>query len=82
VYLPNAFTPNADGINDRWAPVGDAWFSLNIYDRWGNLLHQQQGTTVGWDGLDYPQGVYAYSLSYSRCDGPIFHKGGHISLIR
>jgi|GEM_PF-4106597 len=82
VYLPNAFTPNGDGLNDSWAPVGDAWFTLYVYDRWGILLHQQSGFAVSWDGLDYPQGVYAYSLSYSRCDGPVFQKSGHINLIR
>lgn len=82
VHLPNAFTPNGDDLNDSWAPVGEAWFTLYVYDRWGNLLHQQTGAAVSWDGRDYPPGVYAYALTYSRCDGPVFQKGGHINLIR
>jgi gliding motility-associated-like protein len=59
VYAPNAFTPNSDGINDRFTIYGDEDLlrieSLNIYDRWGNQLAEYKDLPpndpdFGWDG--------------------------------
>jgi gliding motility-associated-like protein len=53
-YAPNAFTPNHNGNNDIFLPIGTDWntatFHLWIYDRWGNMIFQTQDTNKGWDG--------------------------------
>ena len=54
LYIPNTFTPNGDGLNDTFAPVGigidsDA-YSLFIYDRWGQLIYESNSLSKPWDG--------------------------------
>ncbi|MFA0960648.1 gliding motility-associated C-terminal domain-containing protein [Roseivirga sp. BDSF3-8] len=50
--LPTAFTPDGDGINDRYAPLGTylQTFSLYVYNRWGELVYAETDGTQGWDG--------------------------------
>ncbi len=52
LYIPEAFTPNGDGINDTFAPKGDGIgeYLLHIYDRWGNLIFVSDDINKGWDG--------------------------------
>ncbi|MCB0634354.1 MAG: gliding motility-associated C-terminal domain-containing protein, partial [Lewinella sp.] len=55
VYIPNAFSPNGDGINDEFRIYGSEQFvqvhALQIFDRWGTQIYQQtEGETFGWDG--------------------------------
>jgi gliding motility-associated-like protein len=53
-YAPDAFTPNADGLNDEWMPRGQGIdlknYSLYIYDRWGNEVFHTTTLGQGWDG--------------------------------
>lgn len=52
-YIPNAFTPNGDGLNDIFRVVGqyrDINFSMHIYNRWGQLVFQSSDIDQGWDG--------------------------------
>ena len=68
VYAPNAFTPNGDGINDRWQPVWvantNATLELTIYDRWGHALFTAHDSAIAWDGTAngklVPTGIYAW----------------------
>lgn len=72
VYAPGAFSPNGDGINDKFYVTleGGTDFSLSIYDRWGNRVHYTDDPSPdkGWDGnLDgqtCSQGAYVYFVSY------------------
>ncbi len=54
IYIPNAFTPNGDGINDVFSPVGlgldPDHFQMWIFDRWGNMIYYTQDLNKGWDG--------------------------------
>ena len=69
-YLPNAFTPNGDGLNDIFRPVGNeiSEFHMIIYDRWGQLVFETDDFEKGWDGTFKGRycdpGVYAYVLTY------------------
>lgn len=88
VHVPNAFSPNDDGINDRFAPTltGTAEGSLFlIFDRWGSVLHQAVADAPGWDGrargAEAPQGVYPWRLEVPGL-GAAQVWYGHVTLIR
>lgn len=51
-YIPNAFSPNGDGMNDvfKGTGIGIKDFALMIYDRWGNLVFASNDLEKGWDG--------------------------------
>ncbi len=54
LYIPNSFTPNGDGLNDVFSPVGlgvdpDA-YSIYIYNRWGELIYEAKTLNRAWDG--------------------------------
>jgi gliding motility-associated-like protein len=52
IFVPNTFTPNGDGVNDVFLPVGKSIASIRmvIHDRWGELLFETDDLNVGWDG--------------------------------
>ena len=69
VGIDNSFTPNDDGINDTWVIHNlDLYpdLSMGIYNRWGNLLYEQQNTYIPWDGKfkgePLPSETYFYVL--------------------
>ncbi|MCH2020895.1 MAG: gliding motility-associated C-terminal domain-containing protein [Saprospiraceae bacterium] len=71
IGMPNAFTPNGDGINDYFRPAGlDDQFILEfkIYNRWSQLVFDGTDTSINWDGnyqgVDQPSEVYIYILRY------------------
>jgi len=83
-FIPNVFTPNDDGVLDRYTVVyrGNESFSMKIYDRWGKLMYETADPEQGWPGTtnngDQAQdGVYYYVVSI----GGDFFKG-HITLLR
>lgn len=54
-YIPNAFTPNGDGVNDVFLPLANVSteiydFSMQIYDRWGGLVFETDNVHQGWNG--------------------------------
>jgi len=65
LFLPTAFTPNNDGINDNWPGLVDipsAGFEIMIFDRWGKILWTTTDTQAKWDGAGLPVGVYGYTM--------------------
>jgi gliding motility-associated-like protein len=92
IDIPNAFTPNGDGINDYFLPrpllaKGLATFKLSIYNRWGQLIFEtEQIEGRGWDGklngVEQPEGVFVYKLDATFKDGQIENRQGNITLIR
>ncbi|TAK35503.1 MAG: gliding motility-associated C-terminal domain-containing protein [Saprospiraceae bacterium] len=66
VYLPNAFSPNGDGINDSFFPQGKNFIpsKLLIFDRWGGMIHSSEGLSANWDGGNAPAGVYVYVFEF------------------
>jgi gliding motility-associated-like protein len=94
VYVPNSFTPNYDGVNDIFIPVFSPYgldlnvYDLEIFDRWGASLFHTKDYTVGWDGLakgtsdPVKQDVYVYRIKYKDAEGKIYHKTGHVSLLK
>jgi gliding motility-associated-like protein len=88
VYVPNAFTPNGDGINDVLHVHSDAIKTMNfyIYDEWGELLFTSTNIQNGWDGTYKGQkervGVYVYYLQAVMNNGEIVNKKGTITLLK
>lgn len=90
--IPNAFTPNGDGINDYFFPrqlltKGLTDFRMNIYNRWGQLIFETTSLDgSGWDGkmngVDQPSGVYVFMIDASFRDGQKEHHNGNITLLR
>ena len=71
VYLPNAFTPNGDGLNDVFMPVTHCRFStylLKIFNRWGEIVFYTDDPKEGWNGsfngLISPSDVYVIQINY------------------
>lgn len=65
LHLPNAFTPNGDGINDQWpgdVEIPDAGYQVQLFDRWGANLWATTDTQEKWDGSEQPMGVYIYTM--------------------
>ena len=68
LYIPTAFTPNNDGLNDVFMPKGDAVisFQMNIFDRWGTLLYSTSDMSKGWNGKvlgkPSPEDTYIYNI--------------------
>ncbi|NNF35873.1 MAG: gliding motility-associated C-terminal domain-containing protein [Saprospiraceae bacterium] len=76
-YIPNAFSPNEDGTNDKFLPVFQdgvtiTEYSMAIFDRWGNRVFTSNDISEPWDGrLDSsqtPSGVYVYVIEVSFID--------------
>ncbi len=94
VFMPNAFTPNHDGRNERIYPKGKGvkeieW--LRIYDRWGTLVFENTHFAInspssGWDGRsgnkEAPMGTYIYSMQTVCEGGEKFEFKGSITLIK
>lgn len=61
-YIPNAFSPNGDGINDWFEPIFTRVknFELNIYDEWGKLTTTLNPNSSKWHGNEAITGVYVY----------------------
>ena len=71
VYVPNAFTPNGDVVNDFFKVYaqGVDSFHVTIYSRWGNVLYESDSPGFRWDGRSngqmMPIGSYTYRINYS-----------------
>jgi gliding motility-associated-like protein len=62
---PNVFTPNGDGTNANLVFDQLQFYPsshLYVYNRWGNLVYEQENYQNNWDGDDLPEGVYYYVL--------------------
>jgi len=72
-YLPNAFTPNGDGLNDEFKPVQRYdyvnTFHMSIFNRWGAMIFETSDINLGWDGTHKGnpayQGTYVYKIVYT-----------------
>jgi gliding motility-associated-like protein len=84
----NRFTPNGDGINDTWG-IGNIRdypnFLLQVFDRWGQLVHTQRGQYIPWDGthlgLKIPDATYYYIFFYEEGKTKNYEKGS-VTIVR
>jgi gliding motility-associated-like protein len=94
IYVPNAFTPNADGLNDIFQPkgFGIVKYELNIFDRWGEKVFSTKEFEKGWDGTMQSKkdvkygiiedGVYSWIINVTSVFGKSHELTGHVTLIK
>ena len=88
VYIPNAFTPNGDGVNDEYY-IPDAnlqQFNFSVFDRWGNKVYTTQAPNFRWTGeaggRSLPEGTYVYVLSAMDSKGNPIKRSGPVTIVR
>lgn len=89
LYVPEVFSPNADGVNDSFKTISrcdiDA-YDLSVYNRWGERVFCSGSRLEAWDGsfngLDAPVGLYLYIVRYRRADGVVIASEGKVTVIR
>ncbi len=89
VYVPKAFTPNGDGLNDNFNGLSNCSyenFNLQIFNRWGEVIFKTTSLSDKWDGkqkgVDCPVGVYVYLINYKAASQEEKSIYGSITLIR
>jgi len=91
IAIPNAFTPDGDGINDYFFPrqllsAGLTAFHMDIYDRWGEKIFATENINGrGWDGkfnsVAQPTGVYIYTIKAVFKNGYVQNYQGNVTLL-
>jgi gliding motility-associated-like protein len=91
-FIPNAFSPNADGINDHWVFFVDKrqvqlLLEVNIFDRWGDRVHHVyrqpiESDLLVWDGGGQMPGLYLYSATLELVNGNRMEVSGSVQLIK
>ena len=90
IFIPNAFTPNGDGVNDLFKIFGDLgnvyFMDVAIFDRWGEKVFESNNPNFEWDGIykgePAPQGVYIYTATMAFGNGTHKDYKGSVTLIR
>ena len=86
--VPNAFSPNGDGINDIFKVSDGIYnnFVLSVYSRWGSLVFETTNPSEGWDGNfngePAASGTYLYRVSFENADNQPIRRTGSFILIR
>ncbi|MBS1580566.1 MAG: gliding motility-associated C-terminal domain-containing protein [Bacteroidetes bacterium] len=82
IEMPNVFSPNGDGRNDRFIPLNYNGTPglLEVYNRWGQMIFSTRSLAQGWTGSGAPDGTYFYVVT---ADDPDQEKRtGHVTLVR
>lgn len=92
LYLPNIFSPNADGVNDAWeahaGPAVRQFLSLKVFSRWGDQIYTREGPAqrMVWDGTSQgkpvPAGVYVCLLEYELISGERRTEAVQVTVVR
>jgi len=88
IWVPNAFTPNNDGVNDYFKPYLEnvLQYHLYIYNRWGELVFETQDLNRGWNGYYKGKAAetdsYTWRIDYVNFDGEHYNQYGFVILYR
>lgn len=90
IYTPSAFTPNGDGMNDRFRSFSSGYkqYRFEIFDRWGNMVFQSFDAQEWWDGTDMNTGndvavgTYVWVVKFLSTEGEYIEKKGSVTLMR
>lgn len=89
-WVPNAFSPNDDGVNDSFngKGIGIKKYKMLIFDRWGALIFQSDNINTNWDGkANYgnemaQQDVYVYKIVVTSVFDKVYNYIGHVTLVK
>jgi len=90
-YIPSAFSPDGDGLNDNFKVVGEGLdltnFKMTVFNKWGELVFESNNPDIGWDGTRngslVPDGVYIWKINAKEAHSPIIlNKDGFITIVR
>ena len=92
IYIPNAFSPNGDGINDIFKVKGifidEDKFEMFIYNRWGDLFFETYDINIPWDGTAnggteiVQQDVYVYIVNLTDIFGEEYRFVGTVTVVK
>ncbi len=92
VFIPNAFTPNGDDVNDTFKPVFVGYdikdYNFSVFSRWGEELFQTNDSNIGWDGYseknkELSNGIYTWFVTFTDGEtGEQVKQYGTVELIR
>ncbi len=88
IFLPNTFTPNGDGVNDRFFALAHevTEYRLLVFNRWGGQVFATDRLEGAWDGtfhgMDSPIDTYVWRVDYTTANGSAHTAFGHVNLIR
>ena len=88
MYIPTAFTPNGDNLNDVFEIVAFNIqdFNILIFDRWGKLLYESSDPNFQWDGTfdgnPVSEGVYTFVVDATSLDGTRERRAGTVTIYR
>lgn len=89
ILMPNAFSPNGDGLNDRLRPI---WRGISrvryfrVYNRFGQVVFQTTDPQIGWDGTfqgkEQMPGNYVWEAAGYGFRGNLVRQSGNVVLVR
>jgi len=88
IYVPSAFTPNGDGLNDIFQPKGTGImnYHMEIFSRWGENIFETADFSHGWDGTFKGEGcktdIYVWRIYLTDISGKTKIYTGHVTLLR
>ena len=89
IFIPDAFTPDGDGINDVFEAKGNGIedFEMQVFDRWGGIIFESTSIELGWDGADYAglptdDGIYLYHIAVYDINDRLWVYNGELNLMR
>ncbi|HYG52927.1 MAG TPA: gliding motility-associated C-terminal domain-containing protein, partial [Flavobacteriales bacterium] len=91
-YVPNAFTPDVDGLNDAFKPIYDCSiknYVFMVFNRWGELIFKSEDPDTGWNGthrnIVSKEDVYVYKVKFTAVKGTVEEVqeyNGRVALLR
>ena len=83
VFVPTAFTPNGDGLNDEFLPIitGTNGFAFQVYNRWGEMVHDGDDQHP-WKATNATTGIYVYQIQMIAQTGEVRFAKGTVLLTR
>lgn len=87
IFIPNAFTPNNDGLNDVFMPYGNSirMVETTIFNQWGEKIFSGKSLPGGWNGKHngkvQPSGVYIYVMKITLQSGKVVTRKGSVNLL-